>query len=1116
MIAIVASSILTVPHVYAATGSNFDNVVVIAMENQNYVDVMGTGTGSSNAPFIGTVLNSGHSATYPNYHSYGNGPGLPSISGCSAACYVAFISGSTQGVSDGYCCITHPTLTDRLQAAGLTWQAYCESGCGRGPDHFPFYDATGALLPNTFAGSSVSTANFVAAANSATPPNFLWFTPSDSHNMHDNSIATGDSYLQTFLVGSGSLSSPSPGSLLASSLFQPGHRTLLMLWWDEYDPSPQLLYSPTLLSSSTIDNGNSYMEYSWLHLIESNWGLPTLTSNDAAAVLPAVFAGPQPLTTSFSFTPSTPVVNLPVAFTSTTAGGQGPYTIAWNFGDGSTGTGLAPTHIYTATGSVTITETATDSSSPAKTASSSKTLTISPPQPLATSFTFIPTSPTKNTPVTFTAVTTGGMPPYSASWTFGDGGTGSGTVATHTYTSAGSFTITETAKDSSAPQQTATASQTITVFSSLTGNFGSCASLPGGWNCGNTVSGAPSPTSAQIVSGVFESRQSNPGLGGSNNYYYSTTQKGTFPWTPCSAPATGVIPAGITSVSVNFTSLAYDPGSSPSADRYHIYIALYYWLPNGPVTAGGSTYQCLDTQVRVENVGGSFSPIGSTAMYNPGDSFGWDNVTLQISPGQTGLLVANVANQCLQDLQAYGIPTSTPCQLAGIEIGTEGYQFRELDVNWYDVSLNVGPVPPSTSFTASPASPIVNTLVTFTSSTFGGTPPYMISWSFGDGSTGSGSTVNHTYSTINAYTVTETAKDSASPQKTATSTQTINVRPIPPLSTSFTFVPQTPLYNTLVTFTSTTTGGTSPYTISWSFGDSSTGTGASVTHTFATSGSYTVTETATDAASPAKTVTATQTVIVYLTLPLSASFSVSSSYPQVGQTITFTATATGGTSPYTFIIDFGDGSNAAGTSVSHAYSSATSYRATLTVTDSATPQAGVVTKTLTIIVRGIPPALTVVANQTVTFGTWINFTVTGASNAGGTVTLSATGLPPGASFDPTTGAFSWKPSSSQTGTYVIVFTATDNTDPSTPTSKPMQIQVNQASPGGSNGGNGGSGGSSGSGCFYCGVIPRVGGTFTLLVVGGLLGLVFSLALLTFRARASLEQTKSRMRRLNRE
>jgi PKD repeat protein len=481
----------------------------------------------------------------------------------------------------------------------------------------------------------------------------------------------------------------------------------------------------------------------------------------------------------------------------------------------------------------------------------------------------------------------------------------------------------------------------------------------------------------------------------------------------------------VTSVSANFTSLAYNAGSSPSSDRYHIYIALYYWLPNGALSAGGSTYRCLDTQVRVENIGGTFSPISSTATYNPGDSFGWDNVTLQVSPGQSGLLVANVANLCLQDLKAWGLPTNTPCQLAGIEIGTEGYQFQELDVNWYNVNLNVGPIPLSTSFTISPITPIVNTLVTFTS---------------------------------------------------------------------------------------TTLGGTSPYTIGWSFGDGATGTGTIVTHTYASAQSFTVTETATDLSTPKQTVTIPQSLTVYTTLPLSTTFTASSYSPQVSQTVTFNALATGGTAPYTYTVAFGDGASGNGNPVTHSYSNAGSYTATVTITDSALPQASI-SKSITVNVQAlIPPLLTIPSNQTVTAGTWINFTITAtAANTGGTVTLSATGLPTGATLDPTTGLFSWKPSSTQTGTYLIVFTATDSSYPSTPTSKPMAIQVSQAAPGGSNGGNGGSGGSSKGTCPICGIFPQISTTIGLLAIGGILGLVGALAAFTIRARASLEGTKRRLR-----
>src|SRR6266705_5674348 len=228
---------LSLPPTASATpaGSSFDHIIIIAMENQNYPDVLGDGAPAGcptgTAPFLCSLLPL--SSTIPNYHSYG---ATSSINGCSAACYVALISGDTYGVGDGSsCCLTSTTLVDQMQSAGLTWRAYCESGCPRGNDHFPFTSFTDtSSSSNVFAGSSVSTSTFISAANSANPPNFLWYTPTDSHNMHDVSVSTGDSYLKNFLIGSGSIASPASVSLIASNVFtNTGYRTLLYLWCDE-------------------------------------------------------------------------------------------------------------------------------------------------------------------------------------------------------------------------------------------------------------------------------------------------------------------------------------------------------------------------------------------------------------------------------------------------------------------------------------------------------------------------------------------------------------------------------------------------------------------------------------------------------------------------------------------------------------------------------------------------------------------------------------------------------------------------------------------------------------------------------------------------------------------
>ena len=341
------------------------------------------------------------------------------------------------------------------------------------------------------------------------------------------------------------------------------------------------------------------------------------------------------------------------------------------------------------------------------------------------------------------------------------------------------------------------------------------------------------------------------------------------------------------------------------------------------------------------------------------------------------------------------------------------------------------------------------------------------------------------------------------------------IQPSPPF-TSFTFAPMNPSVNTMVTFTAATAGGTPPYTVRWNFGDGSTGTGASIVHTFTSAQSFTVTETAADSSFPSQSATSSNVVNVLATLPpLLTSFTFLPSFPTANSPVAFASLTSGGTAPYTNSWDFGDGTTGTGSSTSHAYSSSGSYTVGLQVSDSGGLTMSV--STVVVVAGVMAPVLSIPDNQTLAVGSTLTFVVRATdANPGSVVVLSATGLPRGATFSPATGVFYWIPRTNQTGSYVIVFSATDTTNPSQQDIAPLNVRVVPASPGGSNeGSGGGTSAGSNSNCLSCKVLPIVSSTWGLLVIGGILGLVASLALVTMSARSDLERTKRHMKRLTR-
>src|SRR5207249_6303308 len=113
--------------------------------------------------------------------------------------------------------------------------------------------------------------------------------------------------------------------------------------------------------------------------------------------------------------------------------------------------------------------------------------------------------------------------------------------------------------------------------------------------------------------------------------------------------------------------------------------------------------------------------------------------------------------------------------------------------------------------------------VTLAATTVGGTNPFTFSWTSGDNSSGSGNVVSHTYSVQGTYTVTLSVRDANA--QTAASTQTLSVAPSP-LTTSFAMTPSSGLMvGQLASFTASVSGGTSPFTFNWNFGDGTKASG---------------------------------------------------------------------------------------------------------------------------------------------------------------------------------------------------------------------------------------------------------------------------------------------------
>ena len=274
----------------------------------------------------------------------------------------------------------------------------------------------------------------------------------------------------------------------------------------------------------------------------------------------------------------------------------------------------------------------------------------------------------------------------------------------------------------------------------------------------------------------------------------------------------------------------------------------------------------------------------------------------------------------------------------------------------------------------------VNTPTSLTAEWLGGIPPYSgttgsvgVKWSLcnSTGTTqtictnpnpatnnqpGQINTVSNTYKWAGVFTGTVSVTDTAEPQipsgpTTAGASFQVNVTGTPQVftvalvtnATSGATVKHNVVLNATVAYNSNYPppyrSSTFTYTIMFGDGNTTTlvrkGLAISIFHNFTSVATYSIIVIAQEAGSNSLAkIQETGFSQVSVFEPVTGSFSFTPGTVASGQSVTFTATGSGGQPPYSYSWNFGDGTTGTGSSVTHTYSGSGTYTVKLTVTDS--------------------------------------------------------------------------------------------------------------------------------------------------------------------------------------
>ncbi len=463
---------------------------------------------------------------------------------------------------------------------------------------------------------------------------------------------------------------------------------------------------------------------------------------------------------AFSVTTGTPVTNTPTLFDATAScggpltngacsGGDSIATYAWSFGDGGTGTGATPSHTFLVPNAYNVTLMVTTSRG-AMSAPTTKSIAVGQSASPTAAFVFSPSQPSVGTSVVFNATQATAAPGHnivSYTWIFGDGATGTGSLATHTFTSAGTYNVTLTTTDDAG--QKGTSSTGVAVANASSGGGG-------GATAASFITSPSSPVVGQSV--FFNASASTAATGKTISGYQWNFGDGTTLSVGTSSTTHTFSTPGTFTVSLTVTDSG---GTTATTTNNVIVTSLGAAAPTARFTSSPS--QPALNQTVFFNASTSTAGSGHTIQ-----TYAWDFGDGSTATGQTAQHAHPRA----------GIYTVT--LTVTDEASQTGIDDQYGDGHGSNSSQIVA------AFTFSPTNPSVGQTIFFDSTPSSPTAT-QFAWDFGDGTVcgsaplsacpGSNAKPTHSYATANTWIVRLTVTDNNNPPNSATTQNNVTTTP---------------------------------------------------------------------------------------------------------------------------------------------------------------------------------------------------------------------------------------------------------------------------------------------------------------------------------------------------